>query len=53
MFAFDVKGDIILEDGLVFGCKGNSEKAKLIEMSLKLAPLVERLDFTKPDVFKL
>jgi len=46
-----VKGDIELEDKLVFATKGKSEKAKLIEMALKLAPIVEKLDFTAPDCF--
>jgi len=53
VFAIDVTGKIILEDGLVFNCKGISEKAKLIEMALKLAPLVEKLDFRKPEAFEL
>ena len=46
IFATDVKGDIILEDALVFATKGKSEKAKLIEMAIKLAPVVKNLDFT-------
>ena len=53
VFALDVKGDIVLEDALVFAVKGNSEKAKLMEMALKLAPVVERLDFTAPGCFEV
>ena len=53
VFALDVKGDIVFEDALVFATKGNAEKAKLIEMAFKLAPLVERLDFTAPDCFEV
>ena len=53
MFALDVKGDIVLEDSLVFATKGNSEKAKLIEMTFKLAPLIERLDFTTAECFEV
>jgi len=44
-----VKGDIVLEDSLVFNTKGIKEKAKLLEMAFKLAPLVEQLDFTNPE----
>ena len=46
-----MKGDIILEDSLIFATKGNSEKAKLIEMAFKLAPIIEKLDFTAPDCY--
>ena len=51
-FSYDVKGDIEMEDKLVFSTKGHPEKAKLIEMSLKLAPIVATLDFTAPDCFE-
>ena len=51
-FALDVKGDIVLEDSLIFATKGKAEKAKLIEMALKLAPLVRTLDFNAPDCFQ-
>lgn len=40
VFAHDVKGDLVLEDSLIFATKGKSEKAKLIEMAFKLAPLM-------------
>ena len=46
-----MKGDIVLEDSLIFATKGNSEKAKLIEMAFKLAPIIEKLDFTAPDCY--
>ena len=46
-----MKGDIVFEDALVFATKGKSEKAKLIEMALKLAPIVKKLDFTAPDCY--
>ena len=49
IFARDVTGDILLEDSLLFGVKGNDSKAKLLEMSFKLAPLIERLDFRDPE----
>ena len=45
VFSYDVKGDIVLEDSLVFATKGKSEKAKLLEMTFKLAPLVKTIDF--------
>ena len=45
IFAKDVNGDIVLEDSLLFGVKSHSAKAKLLEMAIKLAPLVEELDF--------
>ena len=48
----DYKGDIKLEDSLIFATKGKAEKAKLIEMAFKLAPLVATLDFTTPDCFE-
>jgi len=46
-----VKGDIILEDSLIFATKGHAEKAKLIEMAFKLAPIVANLDSNAPDCF--
>jgi len=52
VFAYDVKDDIVLEDALVFATKGNAEKAKLIEMAIKLAPIVAKLDFRAPDCFE-
>ena len=51
VFAIDVKGDIILEDSLVFATKGQSEKAKLLEMTLKLEPVMRKLDFNDPSCF--
>lgn len=45
LFSFDVKGDIVLEDSLIFSTKSYSEKAKLLEMTIKLAPLIKNLDF--------
>ena len=52
IFAHDVKGDIVLEDSLVFATKGHSEKAKLLEMAFKLAPVVRDLDFDADDCFE-
>ena len=51
MFATDVKNDIVFEDSLIFSTKAHSEKAKLIEMAIKLAPVVRNMDFSAPDVF--
>ena len=51
-FALDAKKDIILEDSLVFATKSKSEKAKLIEMAIKLAPIVNELDFNRDDCFE-
>ena len=48
-FSYDVKGDILFEDNLIFDTKGKAEKAKLIEMAIKLAPIIATLDFTAPD----
>ena len=53
VFALDVKGDIVLEDALVFATKGYTEKAKLIEMAIKLAPVVKKLDFKEPECFEV
>ena len=52
IFGLDVKNDIVLEDSLIFATKGHSEKAKLIEMAIKLAPLVRHLDFNAQDCFE-
>lgn len=49
VFTYDVKGDIVLEDSLVYATKGKSEKAKLLEMTFKLAPLVKTMDFEGSD----
>jgi hypothetical protein len=49
VFKTDVKGDLILEDALVFACKDNLEKQKLMEMAIKLAPIVQKLDFNNPN----
>ena len=49
VFKLDAKGDIEFEDSVYFATKGKAEKAKLIEMSRALAPIVKELDFTAPD----
>ena len=48
-FTTDVKGDIVFEDSLIFAVKSRNEKAKLMEMAFKLAPLVDSLDFNSQD----
>ena len=40
VFAYDVVGNLILEDSLVFNIRGHAEKAKLLEMAFKLKPIV-------------
>ena len=50
VFKTDSTGNIVLEDALVFNTKNIMEKSVLIEMCLKLRPIVEKMDFTKPDV---
>ena len=52
IFQHDVRDCIILEDSLVFNPKGHAEKAKLMEMAFKLAPIIETLDFTKEDAIE-
>jgi hypothetical protein len=49
VFSKDVNCNLILEDSLIFNVKGHSEKAKLMEMASKLAPLAESLDFGNPE----
>ena len=44
-FSLDVKGDIVLEDSLIFATKGLAEKGKLIEMAFKLEPVVRNMNF--------
>jgi len=53
IFKLDASGNIVLEDALVFNTKNIMEKAKLIEMCLKLAPIVAKIDFTKPEALML
>ena len=46
VFARNVVGNFLLEDALVFNCKGHAEKAKLLEMIARLRPIIEELDFS-------
>lgn len=40
---------LLLEDGLKCNYTNRTVKAKLIEICLKIAPLVEKLDFLQPN----
>jgi hypothetical protein len=48
IFKHDLRGDIVLEDSLIFAVKNNLEKQKLIEMAFKLTPIIEKINFENP-----
>lgn len=46
VFAKDIVGNLIFEDGLTCDYRSGDVKLKLAEICYKLAPLIEKLDFT-------
>lgn len=46
IFAEDILGNLAFEDGLTCDYRSGDVKLKLAEICFKLAPLVEKLDFT-------
>lgn len=46
IFAKDVVGNTVFEDGLICDYSSASMKLKMLEIAFKLSPLVKKLDFS-------